>query len=389
MRLAGRIWGFFEPFRTLSPVVLIIFLLMISFIAWTAIFKIDQVVKSTGRVIATSRVQIIQAIEPGALSELLVREGDHVVPGQLLAKLDQTRFEATTQEVQARVSALRAKTARLRAEVTQRELVFPDLIQNNTDMIAIEKALYDQRLQGLTDDLRGLQIGIQLAREESAIIEGLAKTGDVDRAEVIRSQRAINEAESKFISRRNQYFEQAGAELTKAEDELSQSEQVLLQRQQQLIDSTFRAVVPGEVKNIKVTTIGGVLRQGDELMQIVPTDDELIVESKILPQDISDVREGLTAKVRFDAYDSSVHGTIAGNLIYLSADTIRETTPKGEETYYAAHIKLTGATTSVGKKIDILPGMTAQVDIKTGQRSILTYLLKPISKTFDQAFGEK
>lgn len=387
--MLDRIYRVSEPLRTMSPVVLIIFLLMVSFIVWSAVFNIDQVVKSSGRVIATSRVQIIQAIEPGALSELLVREGDHVLPGQLLAKLDQTRFEATTQEVQARVSALRAKTARLRAEVTQRELVFPESIRENIDLIAIEKALYDQRLQGLADDLRGLAISIQLAQEETTIVESLAKTGDVDRSEVIKAQRAVNEAESKYVSRRNQYFEQAGAELSKAEDELSQSEQVLLQRQQQLIDSTFRAVVPGEVKNIKVTTIGGVLRQGDELMQIVPTDDELIVESKILPQDISDVREGLTAKVRFDAYDSSIHGTIAGSLIFLSADTIRESTPKGEEIFYAAHVKLTGSTTSVGKKIDILPGMTAQVDIKTGQRSILTFLMKPISKTFSQAFGEK
>ena len=247
-------------------------------------------------------------------------------------------------------------------------------------------------MQSLKDDLENFTAAIRLVEEEVAIARKLKKTGDIGRAEVIRLDKNLNEARSKYNARRNQFFEEASAELVKSEDELAQSLQVLANRERQLKDSVLRAPVSGIVKNINVTTLGGVLKSGEELLQIVPTGDELMLEAKVLPADIAELKLGLPVTIRFDAYDSSIYGAVDGVLSYISADTIREQKARGEETFYVVYVKAVGDTpirTSTQKTIDLLPGMNAQVDIKLGQRSVLSYMLKPITKTIEQSFGER
>jgi adhesin transport system membrane fusion protein len=378
--------------RRYSPVLWLLLVGLIAFIVWASVFRIDRVARAFGEVIASSRVQIIQSVDGGVLASLNVREGDSVETGQVLAQLDLTRIGAAVKEIDVRLSALRAKATRLRAEVTgMAALEFPVEVLRFPELVQVEQALFAQRRRGLAEELRTLQVAVDLAQEEAALVANLENSGDANRSEVIRAKRALNDADAKLINRNNQFLEEARIELTKVEDAIAQNAQILAQRQQQLDDSTFVALVPGIVKNVRVTTVGGVLRAGEELMQIIPVDDELIVEAKVSPADIAHVRPGLEATVRFDPFDYTIYGGVDGEVVYVSADTLKEDTPRGEEIYYRVHIASTTSPvmTTIGEELEILPGMTAQVDIRTGDRTVMEYLLKPLRKTASEAFGER
>ncbi len=378
--------------RNHSPVLLLLLAALVVSIVWASFFHIDQVARAGGEVIASSRVQIIQAVDGGVLAAINVREGDRVEPGQILALLDTARATAAVKEIDARVAALQVKATRLRAEVTGQEtLVFSEDVLRFPELVRVERALFDQRRTGLSEELRTLRVAVGLAQEEAKLVQGLSISGDVNRSEVIRAERALNDAEAKLINVRNRYLEEARLDLAKAEDHIAQNAQVLEQRQQQLAASVFRASVPGIVKNVRVTTVGGVLRSGEELMQIIPIGDELIVEAKVSPRDIAQVRPGLDATIHFDPYDYTIYGGVNGEVIYVSADTLKEDTAYGEEIYYRVHVatKSDPVTTTSGRDLEILPGMTAQVAIRTGERTLMNYLLKPLRRTASEAFGER
>lgn len=375
-----------------SIVIWILLLAFIAFLIWSMIFELDQFVRSQGQVVSSSRVQIIQTVDGGVLSEVNVKEGEIVQPGHILARIDQTRFAAQTNEIKFRVLALMAKVARLRAEVTQTVPDFPRELATHQDLIDLELTIYKQRIKRLMDESSSQNRFVELARHEKALLDELEKTGDIAQTEILDAERKIVEAESKLEAIRNDYYETSSQELAKFEDELAQNSEVLRQRTELLRSSVLKAQVYGIVKNLTVTTLGAVTRAGEELMQIVPLNDQLLVETKIPPSDIGDLETGLPATLRFDPFDSSVYGTVDGVVEFISADTIEEDNGRGgSEKFYVARVALPSArmTTSIGKTIDIIPGMTAQVDIKTGKRTVLNYLLKPIVKTLDNSFGEK
>ena len=378
--------------RNFSFVLWILLLGLIAFVVWANEFRIDQVARGTGEVIASSRVQIIQSVDGGVISNIFVKEGDSVAKGDIIATLDTKRIGASVKEVDARLAALRAKATRLQAEITGDEtLVFDEDLLRFPKLIKVERALFNQKKTTLAEELNALQIAVDLAREESQLIKELSGSGDVNRSEVIKAARSLNDSKAKYLNRKNTYLEDAGAELAKAEDEIAQNRQVLSLRQEQLEDSVFTALTPGIVKNVNVTTIGGVLRAGEELMQIIPVGDELILEAKISPADIAQVHKGLNATIRFDPFDYTIFGGVIGEVVYVSADTLKEETRQGEEIYYRVHVstKTNPVVTTSGKKLEILPGMTAQVDIKTSDRTVLNYLLKPLRKTLSESFGER
>jgi adhesin transport system membrane fusion protein len=366
---------------------------MLAFIVWANLFQIDEVARASGEVITGSRVQIIQSVDGGVLNELLVREGDRVEPGQVLAQLDQTRFASTVAEINARLYALKAKVARLRAEVVGRAVLeFPEgLAEAAPDITRVEQALFDQRRTGLEEELRTLQVAVDLATRELGLVRDLYDEGDASGAELLRAERGLNEADARIVNRRNQFLEEARLELTEAENEIAQNEQLLIRRQEEQANSVFVALVPGIVKNILVTTVGGVLGPGEELMQIVPVEDELLIESRVSPADIARVEPGLPVNIRFDPFDYTIFGAAPGEVTYVSADTLKETSEQGTAVYYRVHVRPidTPVQTTTGQILEIVPGMTAQVDIRTGQRSLMDVLLKPLRKTISESFGER
>lgn len=365
---------------------------LIAAVVWASVYRVDQVIRGAGTVISSSRLQVIQAVDGGVLLSLKVREGDQVKQGEILAVLDQTRFSASVKELDARLAALMAQAARLRAEVTDAPSVtYPAGVGSFPEIVRLQNALFAQKRQGLQEELRTLGVAVKLAKEDASLVAKLAQSGDVSRSEVIRTERALNDAEAQLLNRRNKYYQDARAELAKTEDDIGQNDQIRTQRAQQLKDSVLRAPVAGIVKNVRVTTQGGVLKGGEELLQIVPLEDALIVETKVRPSDIAMLKQGLPAAIRFDPFDYTIYGAVDGRVSYVSADTLKEETKVGEQTYYRVHVVTTAnpVKTRTGRTVDILPGMTAQVDIRTGDRTVLEYLLKPLRKTLTESMGER
>lgn len=365
---------------------------LVVFLLWANSHVLDQVARAQGEVIASSRVQVIQVVDGGVLESLNVREGDRVAKGQIIASLEQGRIGASVAEIAVRLCALRAQRSRLVAEVTSKPMVtFDESSQCSTDQAQIEAALFEQRRDGLAAELDNLAVAVKLGREELELVRDLSLSGDVNRSEVIRTERALNEAEAKVVQRKNRFFEEANTALAKVEDEIAQNEQILKQRSEQLDAIVLKAPLAGIVKNVRVTTVGGVLRAGDELMQLIPVDDELIIEAKVAPTDIALVRTGMEAMLRFDPFDYTIFGGVIGTVRYVSPDTIKEESRQGEEIYYRVHVAIANSPveTTTGHPLEILPGMTAQVDIRTGERTVLAYLLKPLRKTLTTSLGER
>jgi adhesin transport system membrane fusion protein len=219
----------------------------------------------------------------------------------------------------------------------------------------------------------------------------LERSGDISRVDMIRLKKSASEAKSNLYSFRNKYFQDATSELNKATEDLNAQEQILADRKQVLEHTDIIAPATGIVKSIKTTTLGGVIRQGDEILQILPTESDLVVEAKVKPSDMAFIKPGLPAKVKLDDFDYSIYGSMNGVVSYVSADALSEETKNGSMTFYKVkvNIKEQDLKNSRSSAIDIRPGMTVTVDIKTGDRSILSYLLKPIIKTVSGSLGER
>ena len=374
----------------------IIFIFFVAFIIWASLFSLEKTVRASGSVMSESRVQIVQAVDGGTISEILVREGDIVEPGDILIRFDQTRVAAQSNEIKARVDALQARVARLRAELTSTAPVFPRDIENRNQIIELELAVYQRRLQRLLDQTSAQEGLVAIANDEFDIVSNLYESGDISRSEYLTAQRTLLEAKAQLDTIANEYFETASQELATSETELAQNLQILTERQSVLGDAVLTSYVHGQVKNISLGTLGGVARAGDELMQIVPTGDTLFVEARIRPSDIADVDVGDQVALRFDAFDPSIYGSVKGSVIFISGDTITEDSArgKGEDSFYVTHISLTtGAdgqlTSSVGRQLDLMPGMVVQADIQAGQRTVIEYLLRPIRKTLQNSMTER
>ena len=359
---------------------------------WSALFKIDQVVNAQGQVIASSKTQIIQAADGGILTEMRVQEGDEVKAGQVIAILDRDRAFAAYTESFGKVTALRMTVARLQAEIAEKSFtIAADQQKDYPNLVETQMNLYKQRTDGFRDQIRVLKDNVRLAETELSMNRPLEKYGDISKADILRLERAMNESKTNLVNARNKYFQDASAELNKAQEDLNAQEQSLRDRAELLDHTDIVAPMAGIVKNIKVTTLGGVVRQGDEILQILPTEDDLVVEAKVKPADMAAMKVGLPAKVKLDAYDYSIFGSMNGTVSYVSADSLSEETKAGPMTFYRVKVNIQESSFKgkAADDIEVRPGMTATVDIKTGSRSILSFILKPITKTFTQSFGER
>jgi membrane fusion protein, adhesin transport system len=369
-------------------VALLGFMVMILWAAWA---EIDQITRASAQIIASARTQVVQAAEGGVLKKLLVKEGDVVTKGQLLGVLQRTRAQAAVNDSAAKVAALRITLARLSAEVYGQPLQFPPALLEYREYIQNQTALYNQRKLALNDEIAALTNSLRLANEELAMNQPLLQSGDVSRADVLRLQRQASDIQSQITNKRNKYLQDAQAEMSKAREELSSQSEALADRSQLLGNTELIAPADGIIKNIKISTLGGVLRPSEELLQIVPTGGHLIVEAKLKPAEVAFIRVGLPATIKLDAYDYSIFGSMRGIVSYVSPDTLTEDTKQGELVYYRVQIKITDREfkETAAQNIELRPGLTALVEIKTGTRSVLTYLTKPISKTLSQSMYER
>lgn len=361
-------------------------------IAWSFWAELDQITRAPGQAIPTGRLQVIQSTDGGQIERIMIREGDHVKQGELLVQLDDLKIRASVSEAQGKVASLMSTMARINAELFDRPLSFPPEVRAWPDFVSNQTLLYNKRRQALGDQLSALREMLGLMEQELNMNMPLLKQGDVSKADVLRLQRSVSDIESQMVNVRNKYLQDLQAEYTKTEEDLVTAREVLAQRSDALKDTQIRAPVDGIVKNIKLTTLGGVLRPSDEVLTIVPTGDELIIEAKMSPKDIAYVRVGQKASVKFDAYDSGIYGSARGDVIYISPDTLSEQTPSGESVYYRVHVKVDTSPMKphlVGEKIEIQPGMTATAEIQTGKNTVWHYLTKPINKTMGEAMTER
>lgn len=359
-------------------------------VAWSAWARIEQVTRASGQVIASGRNQVVQTPDGGVIEELLVREGSEVKRGQLLFRLESAKALAAWRESAARTAALRATVARLQAEVFGGEprfasdAQFPEFERN-------QRVLFARRQSAINEEVAALQQALELVKTELQLNEPLLKSGDVSRADILRLQRQVADIQGQITNRRNKYLQDSQAELAKAQEDLSSAEQVLAQRKEQLDYTQAHAPTDGIVRNVRITTRGGVARPGEEILQIVPRDGEPLVEVKVKPSDIGFVKPGLPATLKLDAWDYTIYGTLQGEVTYISADTLTEETRTNEPPYYRVQIRLKDFSSqgAGARRLDVQPGMTVTAEIRTGSSTVLRYLIKPVTKTLSESLGER
>lgn len=362
-------------------VIWIILCAFIAFFSWAYFFELDEVSSGSGKVVASSKEQIVQSLEGGVLAKLLVKEGDVVQAGQVLAQLDPTRMESSVGESRAKLRASKATVARLEAEVNGTELVFPDEILNDASLIKSETELFNSKRKSLQETIANLQESQSLIREELDLTEPLVQKGAASNVEVLRLKRQLVELRTKEIDINNQYFVKAREELAKAKVDVATQEQIILGRSDVLSRTTITSPVRGIVKDVEINTIGGVIPPNGRLMEIIPMDERLQIETKISPRDIAYIRPGLKATVKISAYDYSIYGGLEGTVELISPDTIQDEVNR-EIFYYRVYIR-TNTDSLKGKdnkEFPIVPGMIATVDIHTGSKTILSFLIKPFNK---------
>lgn len=400
------------------------------FLIWSNWALLDEVTRGEGKVIPSRQIQVVQNLEGGILAEMLVREGQVVEEGQVLLRIDNVRAESDYREKRARYMALSAAIARLQAEIDDTKIVFPsevmaearevaekelalfaarqENLDNEVQILRSQAQQREQELRELETKLAQYERSLELARDELRLAEPAARRGDMSqsvfiklqrevndlrgavegsRASIIRLRSAIREANQKVERAITSFRSQAQEELNQKSAELAGIREVVQAGADRVRRTEVRSPVRGTVKQIKVNTIGGVVQPGQDILEIVPLEDTLLIEAHIRPADIAFLRPGLPATVKITAYDYSIYGDLKGHVEDISADTIAN---ERGESFYRVRIRTEQSHLGSNEKpLSIIPGMVAQVDILTGRKSVLHYLLKPIIKARDRALTER
>ncbi|HEX2113545.1 MAG TPA: HlyD family type I secretion periplasmic adaptor subunit [Alphaproteobacteria bacterium] len=409
---------------------IVIAILLVAFGLWTVVARIDEVAVGMGKVIPSSQVQMIQNLEGGILTELLVREGETVEQGQILLRVDATGFESELRQNRAKALALEGQIARLLAETDGAEIAFPSrVLAERPDIVERESALFRSRLSELQAALQGLEQQVEqrrqevnnlrsrdqslsrnlaLVQQELSMSQELAAKGYRSKLEVLKleqkftdldgqvkstriaipqAQAALSEAERKLEERRLSHRSQALAELAHQKGELAALYEALRAQEDRVTRRDVRSPVHGVVKHVKVHTIGGVIQPGADLIEIVPMNDQLLVEARVSPADIAFIRPGQKATVKLTAYDYSIYGGLPAELEHISADSL--TNERGEP-YYLIRVRTQqNYLGTEEKKLAVMPGMVATVDIVTGDKTVFQYIMKPLLKTTERALRER
>ena len=409
------------------------FVFIVTMLIWAHFAVLDEVTRGEGTVIPSSKTQVIQNLEGGILAEVLVREGDIVEKGDILVRIDNTAAQANFRDLQSQYFVLFASIARMEAELESRELVMPEeVLQEAPTAAANQTALFRLRQDQLRAQIRVLQSqaaqrkqeikemrsrshqlqrSLDLAQQELAITQPLVNKGVLPRLDLIRIQREMTELEGERSSIRlaiprlvtavaeaEQRIEElvlatkaeVSNELNQARAEFNSVTETLFAGKDRVVRTEVRSLVRGTIKDIKHNTVGGVIRPGEDILEIVPLDDTLLIEAKIRPADIAFLRPGQEATIKITAYDFSIYGGLTAKLERISADTIRDDEDQRGERFYRAYLRTDrNYLVRRGEELPIIPGMTATVEILTGKKSVLDYVLKPILKARDRALTER
>lgn len=376
-------------------ILLLAFLATVALGVWADQAELDQIARAPGQVIASARTQVVQSANDGVIETLRVREGDRVKRGQVLARLDRGQAGAARQDSLGKVAALKATLIRLQAEVFNRPLQFPADVRAHPAFVQNQTELFVRRQEAFHAEIAALEESLRLIREELTLSENLIITGDIGQTEVIRLQKQVADLEGQITNRRNKYFQDAQADMTRAEEELATQQQALTERTEVYARTEILAPANGLVKNIQMTTPGARVRAGDVILELLPTGGALVLEARLKPADIAYIRQGLPAAIKLDAFDYSIYGVLHGEVSYISPDALSEKTETGEQAYYRVQIHMDEEALArrnrerPGKPVEIQPGMTATVEITTGRQTVLAYLTKPITKTLSESLGER
>ncbi|MFZ4552583.1 MAG: HlyD family type I secretion periplasmic adaptor subunit [Aquabacterium sp.] len=374
-----------------SWAIYLMLLAVIITIVWAALARVDEVTRVDGKVVPDGREQNIASLEGGILRSLAVREGALVEKGQELLQLDPTRVEAQQNEGVAKRLALKATLARLEAESTGRALKFPPDVTADQELVNGETEVYNARRRALDEGVGAIRRSLSLLNREVFMSERMSAKGLISEVEVMRLHRQANDMQLQIQERVNRFRQDASTELVRVRSELAQLEEQIVVKHDVLQRTTLYSPVRGLVKNIKLGTVGGVVPGGATIMEIVPVGDRVLVEARIKPADIGFVRVGLPAEVKLSAYDYYTYGGLKGTVEYISPDALGEEskTAAQDNTYYRALIRSEVSTLKAkGKPLSVMPGMTATIEIRTGERSVLQFLLKPVLKS-QEAFRER
>ncbi|HAK7697505.1 TPA: HlyD family type I secretion periplasmic adaptor subunit [Salmonella enterica] len=374
--------------------IIMLFIFLVFFIIWAWNSRLDEVTRGQGSIIPSSREQIIQTLDAGILKEMKVQEGDIVEKGQILLVLDDTRTSAILRESEVKVHNLKAMRARLTAEAYSTELKFP--IDLPSELVNRETIVYKIRKEALESSISNLQKSKALLDKEITITKPIVMKGAMSAVELIRMQRQSSEIQTQIDEKKNKYLIETSSELVKIETELAQAKENMAGRADPVERALIRAPLRGVVKNIRINTLGGVIAAGQDIMEIIPLEDQLLVEAYISPRDVAYVRTGMSALVKLTAYDYAIYGGLDGIVTLLSPDTLHNRNKSSDlkinqdETFYRVLIttKASHLTDKNGKNLPIIPGMIASVDIKTGEKTVFQYLIKPITR-MKQAMQER
>jgi adhesin transport system membrane fusion protein len=402
-------------------------IIVVLLVIWSSIAEIDEVTRGQGRVIPSQQIQIIQSQDGGVVTELLVREGDEVDKGQLLVRMDQTRFQSTFRENRAEYRALEIKAARLRAVVDKTEFV-PDaeMAKAVPRIVAQEIALFEsskaellneqqiaaqqliqreQELVEVTARKSQLAESLKLVQREMSVTRPMIASGAVSEVELLRLERevnqlsgeyqqslaqakriesSINEAQRKLQEVELEFINEVREELTDTITRINSLQETGTGLSDKVSQTAVRSPVHGMIKQLFFNTIGGVVLPGKEIVEVVPLDDTLLLEVRIRPQDIAFLVPGQKAMIKFTAYDFVVYGGLEGVVEHIGADTVMD---EDGNPFYDVQIRTHEPNLDEDKPI--IPGMTVEADILTGKKTILAYLMKPVLRAKQYALTER
>lgn len=371
-----------------SPIYIIVFLI-IAFLFWANEFEIDEAVRAEGVIVPKGRVQIVQVADGGVLGELFVSEGEMVNRGQVLAKLEDIRAAAKKNELKAQLAALTVAKIRAQAEASGELPVFKKLSSDWLPVIKSQKKLFIEKKEQQDRLIGSLSSVLKVAEAEFALLSQLDQAGDASNLRMMQAEKDLIETKQALEDAQLSFRADALREVAEIDSELYILQFSLEERENIVQKTNIIAPKSGIVTNLRYSTLGATVASGEEFLSISPTNETLELEVKIKPVDVGGLRLDMPVNVKLSAFDSSIYGDIKGNLTLISADAISEQTPQGVATYFKGVAELDWET---NKKIDLSllrPGMTATIDIKTGSRTVLTYLLKPLLRGFSQVFTER